>query len=112
MTEASEVSSSMRTVPDGVSESEFDKLLDAGRRRGYVTQEDLVEVLRSVELSHEVIAPCRATFAAGTPAQWLVLRPQDEAMHYRFRWESFTLLNESMANVTLIDVYATSADQR
>jgi RNA polymerase primary sigma factor len=50
------MASSMRPAPDGVSELEFARLLEAGRRRGYLTQEDLVEVLRTVELSHEVIA--------------------------------------------------------
>jgi RNA polymerase primary sigma factor len=50
------MTSSMRPVPDGVSELEFAQLLEAGRKRGYLTQEDLVEVLRTVELSHDVIA--------------------------------------------------------
>jgi RNA polymerase primary sigma factor len=34
---------------------DLDQLLDLGRRRGYVTQEDIVVVLRTVELSHEII---------------------------------------------------------
>jgi RNA polymerase primary sigma factor len=56
MTEVQPMTSSMRPVPDGVSELEFAQLLEAGRKRGYLTQEDLVEVLRTVELSHDVIA--------------------------------------------------------
>jgi RNA polymerase primary sigma factor len=56
MTEVQPIAGSVQPVPDGVSELEFAKLLTAGRHRGYLTQEDLVEVLRTVELSHEVIA--------------------------------------------------------
>jgi RNA polymerase primary sigma factor len=56
MTEVQPMTGSMRPAPDGVSELEFAELLEAGRRRGYLTQEDLVEVLRTVELSHDVIA--------------------------------------------------------
>jgi RNA polymerase primary sigma factor len=55
MTDVQRMASAIRPAPDGVSELEFDQLLDAGRRRGFLTQEDLVEVLRTVELSHEVI---------------------------------------------------------
>jgi len=55
MTDGQRMASAIRPAPDGVSELEFDQLLDAGRRRGFLTQEDLVEVLRTVELSHEVI---------------------------------------------------------
>jgi RNA polymerase primary sigma factor len=54
----------MRPAPEGVSELEFANLLEAGRRRGYLTQEDLVEVLRTVELSHEVIADAVAAVRA------------------------------------------------
>jgi RNA polymerase primary sigma factor len=34
---------------------DFEQLLTVGRQRGYLTQDDLVMVLRSVELSHELI---------------------------------------------------------
>ena len=64
MTEVQPVAPSMRPVPDGVSETEFAELIEAGRRRGYLTQEDLVEVLRSVELSHDVIADAMAAVRA------------------------------------------------
>jgi RNA polymerase primary sigma factor len=64
MTDVQRMASSMRPAPDGVSELEFDQLLDAGRRRGYLTQEDLVEVLRTVELSHEVITDSIAAVRA------------------------------------------------
>jgi RNA polymerase primary sigma factor len=55
MTDVQSTASPARPAPDGVSEIEFGQLLDAGTRRGYLTQEDLVEVLRTVELSHDVI---------------------------------------------------------
>jgi RNA polymerase primary sigma factor len=56
MTEVQPIAATTRRLPDGVSEIEFERLLEAGRKRGYLTQENLVEVLRTVELSHEVIA--------------------------------------------------------
>jgi len=64
MTEVQRMASSMRPAPEGVSELEFASLLEAGRRRGYLTQEDLVEVLRTVELSHEVIVDAVAAVRA------------------------------------------------
>jgi len=48
-------SPSAHGVPRGVPAVDFSELLQAGKRRGYLTQEDLIEVLRTVELSHEVI---------------------------------------------------------
>ena len=45
----------MRPAPDGVAEDDFDQLLAVGRQRGYLTQDDLILVLQSVELSHDVI---------------------------------------------------------
>jgi RNA polymerase primary sigma factor len=64
MTEVQRVESAMRPAPEGVSELEFANLLEAGRRRGYLTQEDLVEVLKRVELSHEVIVDSVAAVRA------------------------------------------------
>ncbi|MFZ0664308.1 MAG: RNA polymerase sigma factor RpoD [Acidimicrobiales bacterium] len=55
MTEVQPMAASSRRLPEGVSEVEFARLLEKGRKRGYVTQEDLIEVLRTVELSHDVI---------------------------------------------------------
>jgi RNA polymerase primary sigma factor len=52
---SSEMSAAL-AVPPGVPEVDFRELLQAGKQRGYLTQEDLVEVLRTVELSHQVIA--------------------------------------------------------
>src|SRR4051812_12517497 len=66
----------------------------------------------SMEIPQDAIATCRSTVVAGTTSPWLVLRPMDESVHYRFHWDSFTFLNQSITNVTLIDVRATSADQR
>ena len=66
MTDVQPMTNSVRPVPDGVSQLEFTQLLEAGRKRGYLTQEDLVEVLRTVELSHDVIADAvQAVRAAG-----------------------------------------------
>ncbi|MGO9341264.1 MAG: RNA polymerase sigma factor RpoD [Acidimicrobiales bacterium] len=64
MTEVQRMANAMRPAPEGVSELEFANLLEAGRRRGYLTQEDLVEVLKRVELSHEVIADAIAAVRA------------------------------------------------
>ncbi len=64
MTEVQRMESAMRPAPEGVSELEFANLLEAGRRRGYLTQEDLVEVLKRVELSHDVIADSVAAVRA------------------------------------------------
>jgi len=56
MTEVQPITATSQRLPDGVSALEFNRLLETGRKRGYLTQENLVEVLRTVELSHEVIA--------------------------------------------------------
>ncbi len=40
---------------DGGNEGGFEQLLAVGRKRGYLTQDDLILVLQSVELSHDVI---------------------------------------------------------
>jgi RNA polymerase primary sigma factor len=56
MTDVQRMDSPPWPIPDGVSEVEFTRLLETGRRRGYATQEDVVEVLKRVELSHDVIA--------------------------------------------------------
>jgi RNA polymerase primary sigma factor len=45
----------VRSVSNGVAEDGFDQLLAVGRQRGYLTQDDLILVLQSVELSHDVI---------------------------------------------------------
>jgi RNA polymerase primary sigma factor len=45
----------VRSTPDGIVEEGFDQLLAVGRRRGYLTQDDLILVLQSVELSHDLI---------------------------------------------------------
>ena len=43
------------STPEGVPEEEFARLLAAGRERGSLAPEDIVEVLESVELSPELI---------------------------------------------------------
>jgi len=42
-------------APDGIVGEGFEQLLAVGRRRGYLTQDDLILVLQAVELSHDVI---------------------------------------------------------
>jgi RNA polymerase primary sigma factor len=64
MSEVQRTATSIRPVPEGVSELEFTQLLEAGRLRGYLTQEDLVEVLKAVELSHDVIVDAVAAVRA------------------------------------------------
>ena len=46
---------SVRPAPDGVAVEGFEQLLAVGRRRGYLTQDDLILVLQAVELTHDVI---------------------------------------------------------
>jgi RNA polymerase primary sigma factor len=46
---------SFRPAPDGVALDGFEQLLAVGRQRGYLTQDDLILVLQSVELSHDII---------------------------------------------------------
>jgi len=46
---------SVRPAPEGVAVEGFEQLLIVGRRRGYLTQDDLILVLQSVELTHDVI---------------------------------------------------------
>ena len=46
---------SVRPAPDGVALDGFEQLLAVGRQRGYLTQDDLILVLQSVELSHDII---------------------------------------------------------
>jgi RNA polymerase primary sigma factor len=45
----------MAVLPDGVQPAVFEEVLQRGRDRGVLTQEDLVEVVREVELTPEVI---------------------------------------------------------
>jgi len=46
---------SLRPAPEGVAVEGFEQLLAVGRRRGYLTQDDLILVLQAVELTHDVI---------------------------------------------------------
>ena len=55
MTEVHPPTGSVRPVPEGIADDGFDQLLEVGRLRGYLTQDDLILVLQSVELTHEVI---------------------------------------------------------
>ncbi|MGH9029817.1 MAG: sigma-70 factor domain-containing protein, partial [Acidimicrobiales bacterium] len=55
MTEVNPPAGAVRSRPDGLAEDGFEQLLAVGRQRGYLTQDDLILVLQSVELSHDVI---------------------------------------------------------
>ena len=55
MTDGHGQSSSVRPAPEGIALEDFERLLASGRQRGYLTQDDLILVLRSVELSPELI---------------------------------------------------------
>jgi RNA polymerase primary sigma factor len=46
---------SVRPTPEGVALEGFEQLLAVGRQRGYLTQDDLILVLQTVELSHDII---------------------------------------------------------
>ena len=63
MSEGASMLSPLAEVPD----EEWRRLLDQGRRQGKLSQEDLAEVLRSIDLSADVITlveagsmPCSA----------------------------------------------------
>jgi RNA polymerase primary sigma factor len=55
MSEVHPPSGSVRPVPEGIADDGFDQLLEVGRLRGFLTQDDLILVLQSVELTHDVI---------------------------------------------------------
>ncbi|HYA67233.1 MAG TPA: RNA polymerase sigma factor RpoD [Acidimicrobiales bacterium] len=55
MSEGHPPTGSVRPVADEVADDGFDQLLEVGRLRGFLTQDDLILVLQSVELSHDVI---------------------------------------------------------
>ncbi|HTT86105.1 MAG TPA: RNA polymerase sigma factor RpoD, partial [Acidimicrobiales bacterium] len=55
MTEVHPSAGSLRPAPEGVALDGFEQLLNVGRQRGYLTQDDLILVLQAVELSHDVI---------------------------------------------------------
>jgi RNA polymerase primary sigma factor len=46
---------SVRPAPEGIAVEGFEQLLAVGRQRGYLTQDDLILVLQSVELDFDVI---------------------------------------------------------
>jgi len=55
MSEVQRPAGYVRPAPDGVAREGFEQLLSVGRRRGYLTQDDLILVLQAVELTHDVI---------------------------------------------------------
>src|SRR5580692_6466780 len=44
------------TLPPGVSQVDFDAALAAGREKGHLTQDELIDALHAVELTPEVLA--------------------------------------------------------
>jgi RNA polymerase primary sigma factor len=55
MTDVNPPAGALRRRPEGMADEGFEQLLAVGRQRGYLTQDDLILVLQSVELSHDVI---------------------------------------------------------
>src|SRR6202035_3161513 len=55
MSEVHQPAGSVRPPPEGVAVEGFETLLSVGRRRGYLTQDDLILVLQAVELTYDVI---------------------------------------------------------
>jgi RNA polymerase primary sigma factor len=52
------------TLPPGVSQVDFDAALAAGREKGHLTQDELIDALHSVELTPEVLAALLARINA------------------------------------------------
>jgi RNA polymerase primary sigma factor len=69
MSEVHQPAGSVRPPPEGVAVEGFETLLSVGRRRGYLTQDDLILVLQAVELTHDVIED-------------VVLRVREEGIEY------------------------------
>ncbi|HLX87220.1 MAG TPA: RNA polymerase sigma factor RpoD [Acidimicrobiales bacterium] len=55
MSEVHPQAGSVRPAPEGIAFEGFEQLLAVGRQRGYLTQDDLILVLQSVELDYDVI---------------------------------------------------------
>ena len=55
MSEVHPQAGSVRPAPEGIAVEGFEQLLAVGRQRGYLTQDDLILVLQSVELTFDVI---------------------------------------------------------
>ncbi len=69
MSEVHQPAGSVRPPPEGVAVEGFETLLSVGRRRGYLTQDDLILVLQAVGLTHDVIED-------------VVLRVREEGIEY------------------------------
>ena len=69
MSEVHQPAGSVRPPPEGVAVEGFETLLSVGRRRGYLTQDDLILVLQAVELTYDVIED-------------VVLRVREEGIEY------------------------------
>src|ERR1700681_4423208 len=69
MSEVHQPAGSVRPPPEGVAVEGFETLLSVARRRGYLTQDDLILVLQAVELTHDVIED-------------VVLRVREEGIEY------------------------------
>ena len=69
MTEVHLPAGRVHSAPAGIAEDGFEQLLAVGRKRGYLTQDDLILVLQAVELDHDVI-------------EEVVLRVRSEGIRY------------------------------
>ena len=63
-TDAAIVRIADETLPPGVSQIDFDAALAAGREKGHLTQDELIDALHSVELTPEVLAALLARINA------------------------------------------------
>ena len=61
-------------LPDGVSQVDFDAALAAGREKGQLTQDELIDALHAVELTPEVLT----TLIQRVTAEGVVLVDEDE----------------------------------
>src|SRR5580704_7381954 len=61
-------------LPAGVSQVDFDAALAAGREKGHLTQDELIDALHAVELTPEVLA----TLLARINAEGVALVEDDE----------------------------------
>ena len=71
------------TLPPGVSQIDFDAALAAGREKGHLTQDELIDALHSVELTPEVLAALviSVSVPARTRQESRGQRPGDEGGH-------------------------------
>ena len=80
-------------LPHGVSQVDFDAALAAGRAKGHLTQDELIEALHNVELTAEVLGALLARINAEGVA--LVEEEEDDTTELDDRREARQLRNEA-----------------